>query len=76
LWNWNFIQKLFSLSGGAPSAFQKIQLKPWPEPTAWAFQNLRPGQSCGQAITWAWLGLAHSLKLSHAHHYFQSQPIV
>jgi len=54
----------------------KIKLKPWPEPTAWAFQNLRPGQSCGQAITWAWLGLAHSLKLSHAHHYFQSQPIV
>jgi hypothetical protein len=32
--------------------------KPWPEPAALAFQNLRPGQSCSQAVTLAQLGLA------------------
>jgi len=37
---------------------QKITQKPWPKPTALAFQDLRPGQSRGQAMTLAWLGLA------------------
>jgi len=50
--------------------------EPWPEPVALAFQNLRLGQSQLQAVSfglawpnWAWLGLAHSLKPGHAHHY-------
>ena len=38
-----------------------------------AFQNLRPGQNRGQAVTLAQLGLAHGLKLGHAHHYWYVQ---
>jgi len=44
---------------------QKITQKLWPEPTALAFQDFRPGQSCGQAMTLAQL----SLKPGHAYHY-------
>src|SRR5882762_4288310 len=58
----------------APSALKKFILKPQPEPMAWAFQNLRPGQSHGQAVTWARLGPAHGLKSSRAHHYIRSMP--
>ena len=32
--------------------------KPWPEPPASAFQDLRLGQSHVQAVTLAWPGLA------------------
>jgi hypothetical protein len=37
---------------------QNFTQKPWPEPVALAFKNLKPGQSRGQAVTLAWLGLA------------------
>jgi len=42
----------------APSWPKKLAQKLWPEPTALAFQYLGLGQSRGQAVTLAWLGLA------------------
>jgi len=53
----------------------KIAQKPWPEPMALAFQDLRPGQSRGQAVTLARLGLAHGLKPGRAHHYLLERAI-
>jgi hypothetical protein len=42
----------------APSQPKYITQKLWPEPLALAFQDLRPGQSRGQAVTLARPGLA------------------
>ena len=42
--------------------------KPWPRPTALAFQYSRPGQKPSQAKGQAWLGPASGLRPELAHH--------
>ncbi|KAG1785043.1 uncharacterized protein HD556DRAFT_1451136 [Suillus plorans] len=62
------IEARFSVELGRCKAQAQFQ-KPWPKPPASAFHNVRPGQSRQQAVTLAWLGLAHGLKPGCAHHY-------
>ena len=46
--------KIVKLFAKASQWTRKFSQKPWPEPAVSAFQDLRPGQSCGEAVTLAW----------------------